>query len=91
MAEVREPFLLPNNFQSITFCYITLFYYLIAYITFGNYLRVYVILFFFVLGVPFLVWKLSENKDFVSFTTGPSEPRVVPGIYISTLKARIIP
>ena len=27
----------------------------------------------------------SENKDFVSFTAGPSEPRLVPAIYISTL------
>lgn len=27
----------------------------------------------------------SENKDFVSFTAGPSEPRLVPAVYISTL------
>lgn len=47
---------------SIVSCYIAVFYYLVACITYRNWIKVFEILFFFIVGIPFLGWKLSEKK-----------------------------
>lgn len=79
----RKCFLNPclKMWDSIALCHITLFYCLVACLTFWNYPEVFVIVFCVIVHIPFLVWKLCEDEDFlcVIHPHWPPEPQSVSG------------